>query len=79
MLKQLLEIDVDVSVVVLAVEDGLSAAIFATSDVELELSPVKDLVIAVEWAEEDLGCLNSGVHLGGWVVTGVEVVRTCHC
>ena len=51
-LEQLLQVDVDVSVVVLAVEDGLTSAIFAASDVELELPTIKDLVITVERADE---------------------------
>ena len=78
MLQQLLQIDVDVSVVVLAVEDWFTAAILASSDVELELASVEDLVVSIEWTEENSGGLHCGVHLCSGIVSAVEIVLTCH-
>ena len=48
-LQELSYVCVDVSVVVLAVEDRLASSILAACDVELELPPIKDLVVAVKW------------------------------
>ena len=81
-LQELSYVCVDVSVVVLAVEDRLASSIFASCDVELELPAIEDLVVAVEWTQEHflhsyslLDCL---VHLGCRVVTAVIVVFASH-
>ena len=58
MLEQLLKVNVDMTMIILAVEDGFPATIFATSNVELELSAVEDLVVAIERTEEHFGLLN---------------------
>ena len=82
MLQELSYVCVDVSVIVLAVEDRLASSIFATCDVELELPAIEDLVVAVEWTQEDFlhsdGLLNCLVHLGCRVVTAVVVVFASH-
>ena len=58
MLEQLLKVNVDMTMVVLAMEDRFATTIFATSNVELELSAIEDLVVAIERTEEHFGLLN---------------------
>ena len=58
MLEQLLKVDIDMTMVILAVEDGFTTTIFATSNVELELSAIEDLVVAIKRTEEHFGLLN---------------------
>jgi hypothetical protein len=52
MFKESVEVDKDVTGVVLAIVDGLSAAVLASGEMELELSIVKLLVVAIERADE---------------------------
>jgi membrane-associated HD superfamily phosphohydrolase len=52
MFKESVEVDKDVTGVVLAIVDGFSAAVLASGEMELELSIVKLLVVAIEGADE---------------------------
>ena len=54
MLEKLLQVDVYVSMVVLAMEYRLASAILTPCDVELELPVVEDLVVAIKRAQEYL-------------------------
>ena len=54
MLEKLLQVDVYVSMVVLAMEYRLASTILAPRDMELELSVVEDLVVAIKRAQEYL-------------------------
>ena len=78
MLQEFLQVDVDMTVVVLAVEDWLASAILATSDMELELSSIEDFVVAIERTEEDSRRLDCFVLFCWRIITSVEVVRACH-
>ena len=54
MLEKLLQVDVYVSMVILAMEYRLAPSIFAPCDVELELPVVEDLVVAIKRTQEYL-------------------------
>ena len=56
MLEKLLQVDVYVSMVVLAMEYRLASTILASCDVELELPVVEDLVVAIKRTQEYLAC-----------------------
>ena len=54
MLEKLLQVDVYVSMVILAMEYRLAPSIFAPCDVELELPVVEDLMVAIKRTQEYL-------------------------
>ena len=76
MLEKLLQVDVYVSMVILAMEYRLAPSILAPCDVELELPVIEDLVVAIKWTQENF--VHTGALLSRRIVSGVKVICTCH-
>ena len=71
-----MQVDVYVAMVILAVEYRLSSTILTPRDMELKLSVVEDLVVAIKWTQENF--VHTGALLSRRIVSGVKVICTCH-